>query len=200
VSVTPVRAAIRELSKDGLVEWEGGGRARVTRFSVEELEEIYSARAGLEGLLARRGAENAGPAVIAAMTKAMNAVERLATGRDEELYLRAIFDYRSHCYEAAGRPQLLGHVQLLVDRSMRYNWLTLKDEPRRVAESLDMQRRFLQLCKSRDGVGAQRLIRENMDWALDYLAGRVVPMLNAAAGNVSTRGDGRKRYTSDQPG
>jgi DNA-binding GntR family transcriptional regulator len=179
VSVTPVRAAIRELSKDGLVEWEPGGGARVARFSVEELEEIYAARAGLEGLLARRGAENAGGAVVAAMAVAMKTLEQLAQEPNEEAYLRGIFKYRLHCYEAAKRPQLLAQVQLLVNRSMRYNWLTLKNEPRRIAESLDMQRRFLHVCRERDGMGAQELIRENMDWALDYLSVRVVPVLSA---------------------
>ena len=67
VSVTPVRAAVRELTKEGLLESDVSRGARVTRLSGEDLEEIYAARLGLESLIARRGAERVDDAALADM-------------------------------------------------------------------------------------------------------------------------------------
>ena len=56
VSQTPVRVGLTELERDGLVEVGETGRALVSRLTREDLEEIYAARLGLEGLAARVGA------------------------------------------------------------------------------------------------------------------------------------------------
>ena len=57
VSVTPVRIALRELSKEGLVEMRAHAGARVSLLSIDELEEIFVTRIGIEGWLAQHGAE-----------------------------------------------------------------------------------------------------------------------------------------------
>src|SRR5580765_1413331 len=56
VSQTTVRIGLSELARDGLVEVTGTGRSLVSRLTREDLEEIYAARLGLEGLAARAGA------------------------------------------------------------------------------------------------------------------------------------------------
>src|SRR4051795_617086 len=56
VSQTPVRSGLSELARDGLVEVTETGRSLVSRLTREDLEEIYAARFGLEGLAARAGA------------------------------------------------------------------------------------------------------------------------------------------------
>ena len=55
VSQTPVRIGLSELEREGLVEVGETGRALVSRLTREDLEEIYAARLGLEGLAARVG-------------------------------------------------------------------------------------------------------------------------------------------------
>src|SRR5262249_20618529 len=57
VSVTPVRIALRELSKEGLVEMRAHAGARVSLLSADELEEIFVFRIGIEGWLSQHGAE-----------------------------------------------------------------------------------------------------------------------------------------------
>lgn len=177
VSVTPVRAAVRELTKEGLLETDAGRGARVTRLSIEDLEEIYAARLGLEGLIARLGAERVDDTALADMRARMSEFELAADELDQGRYLRGIWEYRAVCYRAARRPRLFEHVSLLFSRSMRYNWLTLGRDPRRIAESLEFQRRFYRACEKRDGLGAQRVMREGMDWSADYLIKHVLPTL-----------------------
>jgi DNA-binding GntR family transcriptional regulator len=178
VSVTPVRIALRDLAKEGLVEIAPHARARVTPLSIEELEEVYSARAGLEGLLAKRGAERMTDEALAPMRKRLGELESIADTRNRRRYLHAIWAYRLLCYEQAGRPRLLETVSLLVRRSARYNTLSL-DEQRRFEESLVFQRRFLDASERRDGAAAERVMREAMDWGRDYLTVKYAALMVA---------------------
>src|ERR1700742_4725094 len=56
VSPTPVRASLSQLERDGLVAIGRTGRAMVSPLTLEDIEEIYAARRGMEALAARRGA------------------------------------------------------------------------------------------------------------------------------------------------
>lgn len=57
VSRTPVREALRRLEKDGLVEITPNSGAIVIEWSTQELIDLYTVRASLEGLGARLAAE-----------------------------------------------------------------------------------------------------------------------------------------------
>jgi DNA-binding GntR family transcriptional regulator len=56
VSRTPLRDAINRLVKDGYLEAEPRKGARVTRFQIKDVEEVYDLRMALEGLAARLSA------------------------------------------------------------------------------------------------------------------------------------------------
>src|ERR1700679_3692671 len=56
VSPTPVRATVSRLERDGLVVIGPTGRASGSRLKLEDVEEIYAARGGVEALAAERGA------------------------------------------------------------------------------------------------------------------------------------------------
>jgi DNA-binding GntR family transcriptional regulator len=62
VSRTPVREALRTLYSQGLVELLPNRGARVARWTVEDLAEIYELRAMLESHAAQRAASRMGPA------------------------------------------------------------------------------------------------------------------------------------------
>lgn len=65
VSRVPVREALVQLERQGLVEFDAAGRGSVRRFSAEDVHEILSLRAALQTLAARRAAEKATPKHIA---------------------------------------------------------------------------------------------------------------------------------------
>jgi DNA-binding GntR family transcriptional regulator len=176
VSVTPVRIAVRDLAKEGLVEVTERGLVRVAPYSIEELEEVYAQRAGLEGLLARRGAPRISQQALEVMNARLARVEQTAGDDTRQDYVDAIWDYRLPCYEAADRPRLLGTVELLVDRCARYNRLTL-DDSNRFEGSLEFQRQFGRACELRDGAAAETVIRAAMDWSREYLLARLGPRI-----------------------
>ena len=171
VSVTPVRIALRDLAKEGLVELAPHGSACVFPLSLEDIEEVYAARAGLEGLIARLGAVRMSDEGIDVMMTRLAELERFEV-ESERSYLDAVWVYKLTCYESAERPRLLETVSLLVRRLARYNALALGDK-HRLEESLVFQRRFGQACERRDGSAAELVIREAMDWSSTYLTEKV---------------------------
>lgn len=62
VSRVPVREALVELERQGLVEFDATGRTCVRRFQARDVQEILTLRAALQTLAARLAAERAVPA------------------------------------------------------------------------------------------------------------------------------------------
>jgi DNA-binding GntR family transcriptional regulator len=168
VSITPVRMALRELAKEGLVEPLPAGGVRVTSLSLEELEELFVARVGPESWLARHGAPALTDADLEALEPHYLVIKRAADARDRASYVRATLDYRLLCYEAAGRPRLLESVHALLRRSVRYNRLTV-DPDERFLESRELMLSFCAACVARDGAAAQVAVRAILDRSLEYM-------------------------------
>jgi DNA-binding GntR family transcriptional regulator len=161
VSQTPVRSGLSELARDGLVEVTDTGRTHVSRLTREDLEEIYAARFGLEGLAARVGAPVLTDDGYERMRKLMSGLENLARKRDVQLYLRARWDLHAICYQASGRTRLVAEVERLFWRAERYNRLVLSTAAR-FKRSVRYYRAFLDACEARDGEAAERVIHESM--------------------------------------
>jgi DNA-binding GntR family transcriptional regulator len=203
VSVTPVRIALRELAQEGLVVMRPHEGARVTPLSARELEEIYAARTGFEGWLARQGAPRLGGEDLAAMERALGPVEAAAADGDRDVYLSAVWALRRTCYRAAGRPDLLARVEALYARSARYNWLTLSDASR-LRESLAGARAFAAACRDRDGARARECVRDALDRTMEHLLGRFVeqdspPQTRPARGGAARAARAPSRTPTDPP-
>jgi DNA-binding GntR family transcriptional regulator len=169
VSVTPVRIALRELSTEGLVELRPHGGATVAPLSFEELEEVFSMRVGLESWLARIGAAAMTDDDIALMQRKFVDLERAAKKRDHAAYLQGALDYRLVCYQAAGRPRLCQTLSQLFDRSARYTFLSIAKDYR-FDQSLAFMKEFGEGCRRRDGEKAEKVIREALEWSLEYVS------------------------------
>jgi DNA-binding GntR family transcriptional regulator len=168
VSQTPVRIGLTELQRVGLVEVGETGRATVSRLTREDLEEIFAARRGLEGLAARVGAAAVGPEELARMKELLAELERLAKAQDVDGYLRARWQFHAACYEAARRPRLLADVERLFWRAERYNRLVLSSRER-FRGSVANYRRFYEACVAGDAKQAARVVEESTQWAVDLI-------------------------------
>ena len=169
VSQTPVRIGLSELARAGLVEVTGTGRALVSRLTREDLEEIYAARLGLEGLAARAGAPALDDQGYDDMCELMRELEQIAKRRDVEAYLRARWDFHAICYRASGRTRLADEVERLFWRAERYNRLVLSTAAR-FKRSVGYYHAFLDACDTRDGDAAERVIHESMQQTVADLA------------------------------
>jgi DNA-binding GntR family transcriptional regulator len=169
VSQTPVRIGLSELEREGLVQVGETGRALVSRLTREDLEEIYAARLGLEGLAARVGAPVLVREDVERMQTLMIELERIARKRDVEAYLHARWDFHAICYEASGRTRLVAEVERLFWRAERYNRLVLSTAAR-FERSVGYYHAFLDACVAGDGDAAERVIHESMRQTVADLA------------------------------
>jgi DNA-binding GntR family transcriptional regulator len=169
VSQTPIRLGLSELERAGLVEVGETGRALVSRLTREDLEEIYAARLGLEGLAARVGAAAVGPPELARMRELLAELERLAKRQDVDAYLRTRWEFHAVCYQASGRARLVAEVERLFWRAERYNRLILSS-PERFRSSVGHYHAFLAACEQGDVAQAESVIHASIRWAVDLIS------------------------------
>lgn len=169
VSQTPVRSALLELEAEGLVSSAPRGGSRVTELSFEDMEEIYAARSGLEGLAARRGAEAMRNGDVERMREVFETITGLGEAQAIDAYITTRWEFHAICYRAARRERLLREVERLFLRAERYNRLVLST-PERFRESVERHHRnLLEACASRDGAAAEEAIRVGMKWCIECL-------------------------------
>lgn len=168
VSQTPVRSGLSLLEYAGLIEVGDTGRALVRRLTREDLEEIYAARLGLEGLAARVGVAAIGDDEIERMRAILAELDRLARPRQVGSYLERRWAFHAVCYEASRRPRLLAEVERLFWRAERYNRLVLSSAER-FRRSLRYYHDFFSACERRDPLEAESVIHESVRGAVDLI-------------------------------
>lgn len=157
VSRGPIREALTQLEREGLVIKERNRGAFVARLSRQDLEEVYSLRLALESLAVKLAIQHADPAELDEMQKIVNSMykyaergitEKLAAELDirfHEIIYRAAKHQRLYDVWADLKPQiyilLLGRMVATLDyRTMAVNShqeildaLSAKDEARAIA-------------------------------------------------------------------
>ncbi|GAA3225275.1 GntR family transcriptional regulator [Pseudonocardia petroleophila] len=104
VSRTPVREALARLASEGLVEIVPNRGARVSSWTVAELEEVFDLRAALEPRLTALAVPNAGPADVDALDDLAHRM--LDAELDDLVPLNRAFHGR--LVELAAHPALAG--------------------------------------------------------------------------------------------
>jgi DNA-binding GntR family transcriptional regulator len=166
VSRTPVREALRTLSQEGLVELIPNYGARVSGLSVEEFEELYALRRGIEGLAARLTAQCVQPADLPVLHASLERLAGLTHTVELPVYIQEEWQFRVQCYQLTGRSRLLDHVLFLREHAERYIRLAYAMEAR-VDESFAFHRRLLAALEVRDGPWAETVVAEALNWTLE---------------------------------
>jgi DNA-binding GntR family transcriptional regulator len=173
ISQTPIRWALTELERTGLVEVGDTGRALVRRLTREDLEELYAARLGLEGLAARLGAVAVDEPGLQDMHSILDRLYRLAKRQEVDAYLEGRWEFHAIAYRASGRARLVAEVERLFLRGARYHRLVLSSGER-FRTSVDSYQDFLSACQDHDPDEAERVIHRSMRWAVS-IAGEALP-------------------------
>jgi DNA-binding GntR family transcriptional regulator len=174
VSRMPIRDALRTLSAEGLVDVLPYRGASVTLLTMEELEELYAVRIGLEGLAARLAAAQMTPAVLEQMAHALTSLEALLRSANLEAFLTAEAEYHRICYSAIARPRLQRQVADLRERAERYLRVVFSS-PDRLDNSLEHQRALFDACQRRDGPRAEAALQEALRWTLRHASDHFRP-------------------------
>lgn len=161
-SVMPVRDAVRRLVEAGLVTHEPYKGARVRALDLTELEQAYGVRILLEAEAAEVGAANATPAVVAAMERHWEALDRAARDGDVIEALRQDEALLDALYAAAGNDILHDMVRTLWGRCRAYKTLwartaTRPDDP----HIWHYKPLLVDAAKTNDGAAARAVIEES---------------------------------------
>ncbi len=182
VSRGPVREALGQLQREGLIIIERNGRAHVARLSRDDLEEVYSLRLALETLAVRYTIQHTDPKRLDELQEIVNAmVWSGAAGPSEQE--AAEFDVRFH--DALCR--LSGHKRLYAC------WANLRPQihilllSRNVADAdfrnygSRSHQAILDAIRAKDEAQALALIQNHLHGSYQRLA-KPLPEGHAAAG------------------
>lgn len=162
VSVTPVRAAVRELAHEGLIDARPNAANYVSPLSLDEVEQLYLTRMGFESWLAQLGSPRLSSLSLRRMEDKLHRFQAAADQRDSEGLVDVAWKMRVVCYEAADRPSLLRKAAELYDRSRRYTHQTLMVASRH-DESVAVAKAFYGACLEHNGDLASEIIRDALE-------------------------------------
>jgi DNA-binding GntR family transcriptional regulator len=158
-SNTPVREAIRELEKDGLVEILPYRGCQIKPLDVDEICEIYDVRIALEELAARLAAERATDAQLQAIEELVAEHEAALKANDVRRAMQTGSAFHDLMVCAAGNKTLLRiHRQL-------QNRIEVTRRMDRIADQLlhlGDHRVILETLRQRDAKGAASLISSHI--------------------------------------
>lgn len=104
--MTPVREAIRRLTSEGALEFQGNRRVSVPTPDSASIEELIFARGALETELARRAARNATKAGYRALKEIDTRLDHAISQGDVGAYLHENYAFHAKLYEMANAPIL----------------------------------------------------------------------------------------------
>lgn len=162
VSATPVREAMIDLAKEGLVEAVRNKGFRVTEPSEEELDHLTELRMLIEVPTVRRIAESGlDPERIAELRPLAEGIENAAAAHDLIAHVAMDMEFHTKLLSLAGNPQLVETVRSLRARSRIYGIKSLADRGQLVASSHE-HTELLDLIDRRDAEGAEQLMRRHI--------------------------------------
>ena len=169
VSRTPIREAISRLEQEGLVATYPRRGAFVIRKTKQEIIEVITVWAGLEGIAARLVTENASDEEIASMR------EMFSTFDDTDEARAHIDEYSSTNIAFHQRVIELSKCKLLIDiadglfvhmRAIRRKTIGERD---RASESIIDHMRIIKSLEARDATMAEQLVREHAMYLADHV-------------------------------
>ena len=174
VSATPVREAMLDLSKEGLVEIVRNKGFRVTRLSAAELDDVTELRALVEIPTIRRLAEQGIDAADLARLRPLAAeIEEAARRRDFVAHVATDLEFHLGLLDLAGNPRITELVRSLRMHARLYG---LRDETHRDAlfASWHEHAELLDRIEARDAEGAEAVMRSHIGHVRGIWAARVV--------------------------
>ena len=163
---TPVREAIKALTRDGLITVVPGRGTFLKQVSLDEIREIYEVRLGIEGIAAYLAAERGGTPELHAFEPIFR--RHLQNPEEDVATIQAVgADFHVALVAASGNRRLTAmfdsisnEIQLSLRLTRTY------DQGRVYPTALAEHIEILDAIKARDPEGAQRAVYKNLSNAL----------------------------------
>lgn len=196
MSKTPIREALTQLEKEGLVRLFPRKGAYVREVAVSEARDIYLLREHLECLALDLGFNRLNIARLEESEKVFGSL-LVRPDRDLEAQLAADRGFHSFIAESCGNPVLTEILNMLNDRTQMIRVMAVHDEPH-MLETFQQHLRTIKCIKNGDKDGALESLREHIVASRNEMLSNPVapnqespPTLRprAAAGTLSDRGE-----------
>ncbi|MCA4133876.1 GntR family transcriptional regulator [Arthrobacter sp. M4] len=164
VSATPVREAMMDLTREGLVETVKNKGFRITTMSDRELDEIAQIRQLLEPPVVGDVAGTVPPSGMAVLRRMADNIVDTAREGDLAAYLAADRDFHAELLRHSGNAQLVELATSLRTRTRLYGLKALSDS-NRLADSAKEHHVLLDLIEAGDGPAAEELMHRHIGHA-----------------------------------
>ncbi|WP_240377495.1 GntR family transcriptional regulator [Bacillus piscicola] len=163
VSRTPVREALKQLEREGLVEISPRVGTRVTKPTEKELNELFTVKESLEGLAAGLLAERQDQVKIAKIEQSVINMEKAVEENDHDLYVTSNSIFHETILEGADNSKLSYLLELLLNQMpyQRYVYLSI-EVPERLHQSLQEHKNVLAALKSGDPLKAEEAMKAHV--------------------------------------
>lgn len=185
VSRTPVREACRILSREGLVEMIPSYGTQVSSLSIEEFEEIYAVRKGIEGLAIRRAVRCLSVEQFEHLRRFYESLYPLSKHGDLPEYLREEWVFRTMIYRIGSSEKFMHEIQSFREQSERYLRYAYTFE-NSMTFSYNMHREILNACEQRDADLAEHLVQQALEWTLKTAGPVIAKQLEQEREKTST--------------
>lgn len=168
VSTTPVREALRDLTSDGLVQFDPHHGAVVYAIDMDELKEIYEIRKALESLAIRLAVSR----ITKAQLEEAAALQRkMVKEKDPAAWVTKNWEFHSLLEEAANSSRLAGLVKNIQGTAALYVAHSVKLEPKRIQEGNKEHHAILDAMRNGDADKAADILRQHLDRTLEAILG-----------------------------
>jgi len=162
VSATPVREAMLDLAKEGLIDVVRNKGFRVTELSEKDLDDLCQLRALIEVPTVRRiGEAGADPEAIGWLRGLAAGIEDAAQRHDLIAHVTADMQFHLGLLALAGNPHLVETVRSLRARSRIYGLRGLAERDELVPSSRE-HAELLDLIVAGDAAAAERLMDQHI--------------------------------------
>lgn len=161
ISRTPLRESLKLLAAEGLVQLDAGRGSRVTRLSLEDLNQLFPVMAMLEGRCAYEAVRRIDEAGLARLERLHADMEAAAERGDLAEYYRNNYVIHETVQEYAGNPWLI-RVTHDLHRILKMHRGRQLLTPGRMAQSLAEHRELMECFRRRDAEAAERTMNRHL--------------------------------------
>jgi DNA-binding GntR family transcriptional regulator len=172
ISRTPVREALLVLQAEGLVVATPNRGAMVRVHDAEDLEDLYSMRALLEGYAARRAAAQISAEQLAALRESCERWEQIDPDADLRGLVQENLFFHNTILEAARSARLTSMVRKVIELPLVYrSYIWYSPDQWRI--SMHYHRQITSALAARDSERAELIMKEHVFEARDLLVSQV---------------------------
>lgn len=169
VSRTPVREAILQLQKEGLVEVIPNRGAFVTFITLKELKNIIQFLQILEGAAVELAIDRLEAARLTALERDLLALKEIGPGVSHEQTSKPGIQLHDLILQACGNERIAGAAGHIREQIRALSKTAMEKIPGRPLESLEEHLRIIRALKERDGAAAKKALIEHMGNMYDIL-------------------------------